>query len=444
MKYFTLILLFFCCEALAQISDDSTGIFIEKIQLSGPDSVKIDSIIISGNEKTQEFIIRREITFKPGSEINKEIIEYNKNRIYSLGLFTKVEALAYKINKKNVIEFSVSERWYLFPYPIFGIRDRDWSKLYYGMGIAHTNFLGINQKIFGSFALGYDPWANFHYYNPDIVYGSKILLDLSLSYSKVKNKSELINSANKDVYEQWFSGNVSIGKRFGLYKYLWYSLGYANLSVDDKAQKTASGTGKDTYINMMLNGNLDTRDMAEYPMKGENLAFSITKMGLGESQVDYTKLSLDLREYLPTSTILGSICFRAFSIVTFGNFIPYYSHNYYGYAERIRGYFFDKWEGENIFGFSTELRVPIFGPKYLILDDIPFPEFSILRYAVCLNLFYDTGEIWDRYNFKLKELKHGFGGGINFLMPYSIILRLEYAFNQKGKGEIFFDAGVSF
>ena len=51
----------------------------------------IRAISISGNEKTAEYVIRRELTFTPGDTVKVSVLHYNKNRIYSLALFNKVE-----------------------------------------------------------------------------------------------------------------------------------------------------------------------------------------------------------------------------------------------------------------------------------------------------------------------------------------------------------------
>jgi hemolysin activation/secretion protein len=166
-------------------------------------------------------------------------------------------------------------------------------------------------------------------------------------------------------------------------------------------------------------------------------------MGLGESVVDYSRINMDIQKYYPI-VLNASFCFRTFAVANFGPIIPFYAHQYYGYGERIRGYFYEIMEGENIWGFSTEIRVPILGPKYYVIEDFPIPEFSILRYALCFNIFYDAGEVWNRKDFMFNKIKSGFGFGLNFLLPYSVVLRAEYGFNQKLKGEFIFDAGVSF
>ena len=57
-----------------------------------PDSVFIvGEIVITGNTETKAFVILREMTLHPGSPITRQAIEYDENRIYSLGLFNQVQ-----------------------------------------------------------------------------------------------------------------------------------------------------------------------------------------------------------------------------------------------------------------------------------------------------------------------------------------------------------------
>lgn len=439
-----IILMLLHFDPLFSQNEDSLG-YGGKLHLSlyPGEKLRIDTVIVTGNKVTKESVILKELSFTAGDSITTEIIDFNKNRIYSTGLFTKVEEFLYIQNDKVVIDFNLNERWYLFPYPIVGIKDRDWDKFYYGLGVAHINFLGLNQKLFGSFALGYDPMVNLHYFNPDF-FRKDIMFDLLLIHSKTKNKSLFSGKETKDFYEYWYNAQISIGNRLDIFKTLWVSFGYNQIKVTEKnLNKTITESGKDEYLSLNLSGELNTKDLNEYPMKGEHISIAVKKCGFGESEVDYSNLWIDLRKYIPIISN-WSIGFRGFTGLTFGNRLPNYSHYFIGYSERVRGEFSKILEGENVAGFSTELRVPIFGPTYVVLPEMPIPQFAILRYGMNLAFFFDAGEVWDRYKFIWKKAEYGFGFGIHFLLPYSVIIRTEIGFNKNLKGQFIFDAGVSF
>ncbi|MGH2566752.1 MAG: hypothetical protein ACRDGA_00310, partial [Bacteroidota bacterium] len=147
-------------------------------------------------------------------------------------------------------------------------------------------------------------------------------------------------------------------------------------------------------------------------------------------------------------TLLGedvSLGARAFTNLAGGGVIPTYRSAYFGYDERIRGYFKTVLEGENIFGFNTELRVPLLKPRYYTLPFEFIPQFSVLRYGLYVGFFVDAGKIWYRdQDFHKQRWYAGYGAGLHFLLPYSIIVRTEYALNTEGRGQFVLDIGSSF
>ena len=75
---------------------------LDTLVVKGNQKVRIDSIKISGNNVTKDFIIRRELTISEGDSVTEKIIDYNRERIFSLRLFTNVKMFVYESDKKNV------------------------------------------------------------------------------------------------------------------------------------------------------------------------------------------------------------------------------------------------------------------------------------------------------------------------------------------------------
>jgi outer membrane protein assembly factor BamA len=407
----------------------------------GPDStLTVKDIIIRGNEATKEHVILREMSLKVGDRITGEALERDRDRIYSLQLFNKVLIETIPEGDSATLVVNVFERWYLFPFPIVGFRYRDLNKLYYGAGMVHQNFRGRNEKLYLSFALGYDRWISLTYQNPKLTDDDDIFFRSSISYQHVHNLS-----VSSGEYQQInFSSNLSLGKRFGLYHTL---VGYVNYEVwtvsDAQVGRTVSNSGRDAFISLGGRYTYDSRDIREYPTEGMLLSATALKSGLGESEVNLMYYGYDARGYtlLSDEWSLGARTFGAF---TGGGVVPPYRHVFFGYDERVRGYFYDVMEGENIVGGSVELRFPLLSPRFLELD-IPFPQFSVLRYGLYAGFFADAGKIWFRSaSFSSAPWLAGWGGGLHFLLPYSLVVRTEYALNDKGLGQFVLDFGVSF
>ncbi|MEX0602562.1 MAG: hypothetical protein WD295_04420, partial [Bacteroidota bacterium] len=94
---------------------------------------------------------------------------------------------------------------------------------------------------------------------------------------------------------------------------------------------------------------------------------------------------------------------------------------------------------------NVELRIPILSPRYVTVPWMKIPEFSVWRYGVSAGIFADAGKIWFRSEgFQRPPWRMGIGAGLHFLLPYSSIVRTEYAINDRGRGEIILDFGASF
>ena len=94
MKYFCLLLLILISlpDGFAQQQDT--------IRYSNNYSLIVDSIYINGTETTKNYIIEKELTFSIGDTITPEVAKYNRERIYSLGIFNHVDVYPITLDKK--------------------------------------------------------------------------------------------------------------------------------------------------------------------------------------------------------------------------------------------------------------------------------------------------------------------------------------------------------
>jgi outer membrane protein assembly factor BamA len=411
-------------------------------KVTSDSSLVVSKIVVTGNETTEDYVILREMSLKVGSPLTAEAIEYDQKRIYSLELFNKVDIDYAAEGHEATLYVRVSERWYIFPVPILGFKYRDIKKLYYGLGLIHENFRGRNEKIFGSFALGFDRWVSLSYQNPKLTDGDDIFFKGYLGYSHVQNQN-----VDQGLYDQRvLSAGASLGKRFGLYNTLFGYFGYDDWDISDPAEgRTASPTGRDRYLSLGVQYLLDTRDIREYPTAGHLILLSAMKIGLGDADIDLFRYQADLRDYQPMADGIA-LCGRAYGSFVSGGIVPAYLHAYFGYHERLRGYFNTVLEGEDIVGGNAELRVQIFKPRYHTVSAsfLP-PEFSVWRYGLYAGVFVDAGTIWYRTTpFVKAPWYSGYGAGLHFLLPYSIVIRTECAINHRGKGQFVLDFDASF
>ncbi len=442
MKFFLIVL--FIVSVVSPLHAQS--MFDDSTSISFPDSLfRVDSVKISGNEDTKDFVILREMTLQNGGLITHEATDYNKNRIYSLGLFNRVEIEVEPTSGSTAnLNVVVYEKWFIYPYPIFGLRDRDWTRLYYGLGLVHINFRGRNEKLYASFALGFDPWVSLSYRNPFLDEKGTNFLESRFSYNKVRNRSVTLQQQFGDFDEEQFNISTTFGKRFGIQHTSWVTVGYRSVSIPQLNLMSTTDIGRnDRFLQTTLGYVYDTRDLGEYPSYGSFVSLGVTKFGIFSPSVDFAHYNMDFRKFIPLTSefvVAGKI----FSVLASGGEVPSYEHVYFGYGDRIRGHYKEVMEGEDLLGASTEFHYTLLSPKYFKVGFLP-KEFALWRFGITAAVFADAGTIWyrgDKINWS--HLPSGYGLGLHFLMPFNIVLRAEYARNELGRGEFIFAMGSSF
>ena len=406
----------------------------------------IDTVMIGGNQKTKPYVILNEMTLKPGSVATYGAMDFDRSRIYNLGLFTRVDLFYDSLGSVRFLYVDVRERWYLIPIPIFGFRDGDTKKPYFGAGFLNNNVGGRNQKLYVSAIFGFNPSLALAFQDPLIDHENRMYGAGQLSINRFRNQSVQESAITGDFDELHYNINLTLGKRFSLYEIAGINAGYQIVDISDyRPGRTVSSDGKDRFLYAKINYTYDSRDLAEYAMQGMYIDVFLLKSGFGESAVSTARFGADFRRYVPFLSDL-SMAGHVFGSFVAGGDVPPYARVYFGYGERIRGFFNTVFEGENLFGSSVELRFSLLTPRSIQLLALPIPEeFAIWRFGISMTLFGDAGMAWFRgAGPALRSLATGYGGGIDFLLPYGYVVRAEYAINRDRIGQFILDLRGAF
>ncbi len=439
-KYLLLFIMFSLLQAFAQVQD--TIKYLQNYR------VVIDSIKLVGNETTKDFIIMRELNFSPGDALTPDLAKYNRDRIYSLGIFNVVDVYPETIQGKNYAVIDVEEGWYIYPVPFLEMRENDWKKLSYGAILVVKNFRGRNETVSLSGAFGYNPFLRLMYYTPYLSRKDDIFFNVSASYGSISNKSSVAAALHGSDYDQKnITGAVEIGKRFGLYQRLSITAGYSYIETPFFIKGiSASDSRIDHTPFISLGYSYDTRDLIQFPKNGLLGAAAFQLKGLGSDGINYNIFKLDFREYRP---IVGDLYakWRFTTRLTGGKLVPFYDLSYIGYDERIRGHYTEQLEGNNYYLGSMELYYPILKDIHISLDFIPLLPKSLLSYRVAIytELFGDAGTVkFKGETLSINDIRSGYGGGLTLLiLPYNVI-RFEAGFDEYHNAEFIFNVAVSF
>lgn len=438
------------------------------------DSVKsipvfyIRHIIIGGNEITDEDIILRELTIEENSKLDPKILEEDIGKIYNLGLFNKVDIIPVPTDSLFKIDLMilVEERFYIIPVPQGGFRNGNFSNFWAGLNLRVNNFRGRNETVALSFGIGYEPFVNLSYSVPWIGKKAHFFSSFSSGFSKNYNRSiEKLNDSTSGTSAsllqdftsynfnaafnlgKYFTNNfsVSAGLKYNLVKLTLYQPG-----------RTLSLTGQDNFLTFSAGGRFDTRNSLEYTMSGSLYTLEYIKFGFGQA-FDFNKINIDARRFIPIKlSDKYSVTFasRFNTTIAFGGTIPIYLDEFFGFDRIIRGYKNILLEGENQAGSYNELRIPIVNPFYVKGESMPIAKgISLLqklnyKFGLYATLFFDVGGVWNKNdNLFNTRFYNGFGAGLNFIFPFGLVGRTDFAFRKEYKKyipQVIIDLSASF
>lgn len=407
-----------------------------------------DSISITGNKKTDSDIILREMTFTKGDSVNPEILDYNKERIYSLSLFNIVHVERDTAAGTNIININVEESWYIYAIPFADYRENTLSKSTYGIYFTYKNFRGRNETIKTKFSFGYDPSFQIFYNNPRLIPSRDISATLEFAIGSAGNKSNIAESIFGDEFSYDYGRlSLSLGNRFNLFNWLFLSFGYEHYESPKYADSmiTVSGGRVDRMPYIGASYIYDSRDLAQFPESGIYFGLSYYEKGLGFNSINHSIAAFDLRQYIKLIGDLGGK-WRLASRFTFGERIPFYDRSYIGFSDKIRGYYSNDFEGKHYTISSVEFKYPIIEEWRFSLNIPPIPQsLTTLRIGLYLTAFGDAGTTYDDFeSLSFSRFYSGYGGGVAILFLPHNSLRIEYGFNELAKGELIIETGFSF
>lgn len=441
IKYITFFFLIFSAISIYASALDT-------LSVKDTETAIIDSILISGNDITEEFIILRELTFAPGDTVDGKTLNYNRERIYSLGIFNFVKFRLVKDLMFTKLLIEVDETWYIFPVPFINIRENKLSKSSYGLSLYWKNFRGRNEELKAAVSLGYDPSYFLSYYNPVLIEKSDISFGLDFAYTKFQNKSVTAKNVYGDDFDyKTYLTYLTIGKRINLYNNIYGYAGMRHIEApfDSIKNITASGNLVENFPVVCLGYVYDTRDLAQFARNGTSISGLLFYKGFGIDNISYSVLEFDFRKY---NSIAGdfSAKFRLAYRHTFGRVVPYYDYSVLGFDEYVRGHREDDRDGNGYILTSLEVNYPILKEWNFSIKLPLIPRrLTSTRISIYLSAFGDTGTTYfNNKSISANDFYSGYGFGVTLLfLPYNAF-RFEYAFDEYRNGEFIFGTGFSF
>jgi outer membrane protein assembly factor BamA len=462
------LLLFFNCTSYSAIASLDSTLTHGIADTLNTDPHRLDEIIIIGNKQTKTSVVLRELTFHKGDSLMPlqfdKVFRRSEENLMNTSLFNSVHISAL-LNSSNTmtVYIIVTERWYIFPIPIFELVDRnfnvwwrtkDFSKINYGGVLTWNNFRGRNETVGITLRLGYTQRVSFFYSIPFITKKQKSGLSFAFAYSR-NHETAYRNFQNDLLYfknENFFSrkeigASVQYAYRRNLYQshfgeLSWHRIDVADTIVRLNPEFFSNGSLKERYTGVRYFFKIEHRDLVAYPLKGSYFDLEVNKAGLPflKDDIDVTYITSTVKKYWQ----LNRRFFFAASVrgKTTINDAPYYNTRALGFGtDYLRGYEYYVVDGQQFALFKTNLKFQVLAPHSIRLKYIPLEKFATIPYAFYLNLYSDAAYVDDHqfslYNSLTNTWMYSGGIGIDFVTYYDLVFRLEYSVNKFGESGIF-------
>jgi outer membrane protein insertion porin family len=412
--------------------DDETLLLDIKYSIDKQQLVYFENIMISGNTRTRDKVIRRELKVHEQDLYNGKALKRSVRNLYRLDFFEdiKINTLKGSADDKMVLKIDVTEK----PTSMFqfGAGYSSEENLFLTASVNQRNFLGRSQRLklqgqLGSSTTQYtlsftEPW----------------LFDIPLSTTL----SLYDRDKEYDGYESHTLGG-GIGLSYPVYDYtrVYWNYGYGVdditiLDEDDAPDSAIDLEGRNITSSVGIALGWDSRDRAFNPTEGSKHRISFEYAGLG-GNIGFHKIIADTGWYIPLFwDLVGFVHGRTGYVYQYDDEkdLPDYERFYLGGINSLRGF---KYRDIHI----KETKTETFGPEWA--QDASTREvekksggdrmvqfnleliFPIAKEVGLMGVvFYDTGNVYDD-QIDFSEMRSTYGGGFRWFSPLAPI-RLEY------------------
>lgn len=383
--------------------DDETDTLVLDLR-----AARVGDVRYTGNEKTRDHVVEREITLKSGDVLDRQQVQRTLQRLSLTGFFADVGAQFMDTDDPDTLDL------------VFELEERKTGLASFGAGyssldgflgyieVADENFLGRGQRTnvrweFGRSRNTYE----LGFYEP-YLFGSTTSFGINL-----------YNSESPDMKRR--GGDITFGRPLGE-----FTRGSISYNMYDWTGLETGRQGQTRSV--ILSAATDTRDHPFSPTDGFRSRIAVERAGgfLGGTD-EFTKYEGSYSTYFK----LGQREKQAFAVRASagygqspdGSLTPEHKFGVGG-ADTLRGYGHRQFTGDSKFVLNTELRIP-------------------LADAVEAAVFADFGNAFDRgESLRLQDFKAGYGVGLRLDTPLGMI-RIDYGIGEEG-GRTYFSLGPSF
>jgi outer membrane protein insertion porin family len=402
--------------------DPAAGIVNLELVLKRGPLVNIRWIHVSGNVKTRDYVVRREMRLAEGELYSQKKLDDSRRFINSLGFFSRVALRPTDVGDGLADVYVTVEEGTAGSISA-GVAFSSAAGLVGTLQLSLGNFGGRGQKLNLTAEVGGETSTYVVSFAEPRLFSGVFSFGLDL-FDKTNEYSQY----NQDS----LGGSVRLGYRLNDYSRLSARYKYSNYNVYDvdleASQVIQDQEGESITSSMRVGYNYDTRDFPMDPRDGVKLSLSTEFAGgpLGGTN-DFIRYQAEGSTY---TTLIGDLIGLArieLGLVEGygGSEIPVTERFFLGGLYSLRGF-------EHRKVGPLEDGEPVGGTKSLLMNlEATYP---LIRDANIKGvLFLDGGNVWAQDEIvEMSDLRFGAGFGFRWAAPIGL-LRLEWGFNLDPK-----------
>ena len=385
--------------------------------------VYFEKIIIGGNTRTRDKVIRRELKVYEGELYNGQLLKRSVRNLYRIEFFEDVKVNTSKgsSDDKMILKLDVTEK-HTGAFT-FGGGYSSYENVFAMFSIAERNLLGRGQTLQFKGQLGgrttkyslsfTEPWL----FDMPLAAGLD-LYDWETDYDDYYKNS--LGGGIRFSYPVFDYTRAYLGYNYDTTEIESINTYYASDSIMDMLGATITTSSISTSL------GYDSRDRTFNPTEGSEHRITVQYAGLG-GEVGFTKYTAETGWYVPLFKSTVGFVHGKTGLVhrNSGKILPDYERFFLGGINSLRGF---DWEDispkeVNKYGYETEVggnKFVQFNFEYLV---------PLIKEAGIIGLiFYDTGDVYDEgENVDLGDLRKSVGYGVRWYSPMGPI-RIEYGY----------------
>ncbi len=364
-------------NVVPQINNE-TGVVDLNYYVNPGQQVTVRRINFTGNSKTADEVLRREMRQMEGALASNEKIDLSKVRLERTGFFKTVDIKPARIpNSPDQVDLNVNVEEQHSGTTTLAVGYSQSGGITFQAGLSQTNFMGTGNRV----SIDLSRSETQDYYNLSVTDPYFTIDGVSRGYNVYYRKTKLNDDYNVNNYvTDSFGGSLSFGYPIDENQSLSASLGIDNTKVttgpyvstyvrDYLLANGGKATSKGSYCptlngesqydtekgeckvpeeqydnafdgefftyNLNLGWSYNTLNRPIFPTSGMSHRVGL-EIGLPSSDVDYQKATYDAQAFWPISNT--GFVLRGYGKLGYGNDLPFYKNFYAGGYGSVRGY----------------------------------------------------------------------------------------------------------